>query len=616
MKGDFSRSSFNPSKHYTSVRMQQGRVHLDADWNEQADILAHAHYTQLRDLVGKMGGRPAEQPGFVLTLPPATTPAQTGTPPSAATLPDLQISAGHRYVDGILCVNEQPCTLRTQPDFFGIDQQLSTPATQQRYLFYLDVWQHHISAFEDPDLRELALVGPDATTRTKTVWQVKCWPVPLDLDPCADTAAWTQLWGAFQQATIQESGCLSAQKDPAGIIVQNQLYRVEIHSNGANDATFKWSRENGTIVYGIKQIERVQKANTVFLLTLEAPFGDQFALQSGDLVEISSEEATLNGAAGILGRIELDANITPRVRVITSESLLPADEDCATPVLTVLRRWDHQHAEPVALPLQPGHWLPLEDGLQIQFSATGSYRVGDYWLIPVRANPDDEGGCVLWPAEQAQRPHGIEHHYAPLALLHQRTGAWGLSEPPAVTFAPLPHLTDQVAQLAQRMTVAERDLANLRGEHAALVERVDKLEKRVERIEAYWGEERTQLYQDLAAHEPLEGPLEAGTVVALCADKPDHVEKAQLANATLLYGVVKEQGSDGRYRVVMQGRVQCQVVDEVAPGDLLVPSNYPGRARKAGLFVQPGTLLGRALSPRRYQPGTDFGIVDALITLS
>ncbi|MEI6900677.1 MAG: DUF6519 domain-containing protein, partial [Bacteroidota bacterium] len=37
MKGDFTRSTFNKEKHYHDVRMQQGRVMLDADWNEQQD---------------------------------------------------------------------------------------------------------------------------------------------------------------------------------------------------------------------------------------------------------------------------------------------------------------------------------------------------------------------------------------------------------------------------------------------------------------------------------------------------------------------------------------------------------------------------------------------------
>ena len=38
MKGDFSRLTFDPKKHYRRVLMQQGRVQVDADWNEQEAI--------------------------------------------------------------------------------------------------------------------------------------------------------------------------------------------------------------------------------------------------------------------------------------------------------------------------------------------------------------------------------------------------------------------------------------------------------------------------------------------------------------------------------------------------------------------------------------------------
>ena len=39
MKGDFSRISFDPANRFSRVLTQQGRVTLDADFNEQADIL-------------------------------------------------------------------------------------------------------------------------------------------------------------------------------------------------------------------------------------------------------------------------------------------------------------------------------------------------------------------------------------------------------------------------------------------------------------------------------------------------------------------------------------------------------------------------------------------------
>jgi len=38
MKGDFSRNTFRPGSHYSGVLMQQGRVLLDSDWNEQVAI--------------------------------------------------------------------------------------------------------------------------------------------------------------------------------------------------------------------------------------------------------------------------------------------------------------------------------------------------------------------------------------------------------------------------------------------------------------------------------------------------------------------------------------------------------------------------------------------------
>ena len=40
MRGDFSRDTFDPVKHFSRVLQQQGRVQLDADWNEQTAILS------------------------------------------------------------------------------------------------------------------------------------------------------------------------------------------------------------------------------------------------------------------------------------------------------------------------------------------------------------------------------------------------------------------------------------------------------------------------------------------------------------------------------------------------------------------------------------------------
>ena len=48
-RGDFTRDTYNPSKQFLRVFMQQGRVQLDADWNEQVSILLNYLQTLATD---------------------------------------------------------------------------------------------------------------------------------------------------------------------------------------------------------------------------------------------------------------------------------------------------------------------------------------------------------------------------------------------------------------------------------------------------------------------------------------------------------------------------------------------------------------------------------------
>lgn len=61
--GDFSRFGFDPAKGYTGVLAQQGRVQLDADFNEQRAIVEHALRVALNDLLPGSWA-PASKPGF------------------------------------------------------------------------------------------------------------------------------------------------------------------------------------------------------------------------------------------------------------------------------------------------------------------------------------------------------------------------------------------------------------------------------------------------------------------------------------------------------------------------------------------------------------------------
>src|SRR6266568_7181069 len=105
MKGDFSRVSFDAANHFSRVLTQQGRVTLDADFNEQTEVLLHALRTLARDLFGPYGG-PADGGGFGLIIGPAQATSNL----------KLYIGRGHYYVDGILCESDG-CDYAHQPDY-------------------------------------------------------------------------------------------------------------------------------------------------------------------------------------------------------------------------------------------------------------------------------------------------------------------------------------------------------------------------------------------------------------------------------------------------------------------------------------------------------------------
>ncbi|HEV2914399.1 MAG TPA: DUF6519 domain-containing protein [Pyrinomonadaceae bacterium] len=243
MKNDSSRNTFDARKHFSGVRAQQGRVQIDADWNEQSDIITHRVETEASDIIGPCGG-PLHSAAFhiVADINQLTNDekalAENRTPPKDFKVPDFLISAGCYYVDGILCENEGLTSYRNQPDL-----PASAPiAAAGLYLVYLDVWRRHLTALDDASIREIALGGPDTATRAKTLWQVKCWFA-------GETAKGNCLtkFADYDKLIAASDGRLSARtKREAGSTdpcivppgagysgLENQHYRVEIHEGGA-----------------------------------------------------------------------------------------------------------------------------------------------------------------------------------------------------------------------------------------------------------------------------------------------------------------------------------------------------------------------------------------------
>jgi hypothetical protein len=422
MKGDFSRLTFDPKKHYRRVLMQQGRVQVDADWNEQEAINQYRAQIEARDVIGRCGA-PLHDAGFQITV---------------NNIGELVIGKGRFYADGILCENEDDVGYLQQPDLPDAPKPAEALKALPVGIVYLDVWERHLTALDDPRIREVALGGPDTATRSRVVWQVKILPIKLvtGAQPtCASNfAEWDTLTAprdvtlnARTQPTGADSPCLIP--PTAGYQrLENQLYRVEVHKSGAlGAATFKWSRDNGSI------LTTIEKINGQEITVGDVGPDNVLGFANGQWVEVVDDRIELLGQPGPL--IQID-KVDVATRTVTLKSAPAGIDETRHPKL---RRWDSPGELTVEVPATNDGWIGLEGGIEVHFAA-GDYRTGDYWLIPARTAT----GEIEWPpfqlpnaTPQPQPPSGIEHHYCRLALVHLGRNGLPVVEDCRPLFPPL-----------------------------------------------------------------------------------------------------------------------------------------------------------------------------------
>jgi Family of unknown function (DUF6519) len=474
-RGDFTRDTFNPGKHFLRVLTQQGRVQLDADPNEQSSIIIHYLQSLAVDLIGSHAA-PAEGGGFTILA----TDEQIDAPElgldeenknklkTALKENGLIISKGKYYVNGILCDIDDYTLFFDQPALpFPLPKPRKNPLENgKKYLIYLDVWERHISYIQDemssgndlqnPSIREMALAGGDTTTRSQIVWQVKFKLVDVNVNAADIKSNLNQeFWKALSesidypgrgtgklQARAKKSDLTS--KDPCIVNpsssyngIENQLYRVEIHKEGTaktdvnkNPATFKWSRENSSVVFPIRKLVS-GNLQTITITLAHLGQDDRFTLKEQDWVEIVDDDYIFQNNPKDAPLFKIDSIDRDEQIVVLS-----ATDDTIKTIENVgkdlskhpfLRRWDRDEQLPSASKDNNGvqdveegatKWLSLENGVEICFpTENSSYKKGDYWLIPARTATGD----VEWPGKfnnpDSLSPHGIVHNYAPLALI-------------------------------------------------------------------------------------------------------------------------------------------------------------------------------------------------------
>lgn len=434
MSGDYTRFTFDPARGHSGVFKQQGRVSLDANFNEFEEIIDRRSRSQMYDTVGQAVVPRTTQHGFEIQVDASGS---------------LTIGPGRAYVDGVQveCFGDMsdptktvrdddiggmhggPIKYAAQPFFYSPGFPALSTTKGAYNLVYLDVWQREVTIYEEPALREPALNGADSDNRVQTAWQVKILSSPdLTANSCAKPpASWDALVAASTARMTADATPSAPSPEPCVINpvggytgLENRLYRVEIHTagslgggGGSPVAKFKWSRDNASLAATVLSISKVSATSSTITVSstgrdswMRFEHDDHIELLD-DWVEWAMRES---GTGGPMARV---------VSVNHATGEIVVDQDLSTFTVVAgrnprIRRWDRvTSTDPLVQAVNPGTAIPLENGLTITFNGTASDTVhaGDYWVFSARTAQG-----TIDPPLVDQPPRGILHHFARLAL--------------------------------------------------------------------------------------------------------------------------------------------------------------------------------------------------------
>lgn len=478
MYPDITRDTFRPARHFVGLVMQQGRVQLDADINEQADIDRYRRRELGDGVIGPMGVE-KDSGAFAISV----------TPDGA----DLFIAPGRLWIDGRLCENTPQAvaaevTAASEVRVSGIDldghelavdewievitdaatigplrvasvaaaagtvglsdplisssvgdsimvRRLPTlnaqPYSRDRvdlaeladgqYAVTLTAWDHEVTEIDDEAIPEVALNGTDTATRMQSAWRV-------ELARVGNAGSGNCSTSIPNFPPTEPDGRLIAFVDAATAAdnpcilpdaggyrgLEHQLYRVEVHRVIGGEVVLKWQRDNAS------HASRVDAVGTTFRVE-DVGRDDVVGFQEVGFVELTDQRLALGNRSGDLLRISTINRATREIEIDTTFAELHAEtsvQRASDDFRPRARRWD---GRAVAILGGAEQDLPLERGLVVRLTGT-EFNEGDYWLIPARTATQADPSRIEWPIADdgtalAVAPHGVDHSYGRLAMV-------------------------------------------------------------------------------------------------------------------------------------------------------------------------------------------------------
>ena len=348
MPSDRARVTYDATRNWRGLIAQQGRVTVDADWNEATEIDLERDRQLTLDFVGPVGTPSAPSPGYVVAAVP-----ENGGP--SGTIPgDLTIGSGTIYVGGERLELAAPVTYSTQPDWLDSSTNpLWVPpgvqAASVTELVYLLAFEQEVSAVEDSALSDVALGGPDTMGRLRiiqhfvrqTVTPISptpiIGPVPIHspvaaavilphlpiLRQLTQPSWWTELINAAPSGSfagfvldanamrlVSTSGLEVSYQSTSGsngnglaqlaggngyLGAENQLIRVMVASTAGGAAPYLvWGFDDASFLYRV-QAESGASGNQVTLTLASPPIDSYHYPVAGQVVELLRDEVWLSG---------------------------------------------------------------------------------------------------------------------------------------------------------------------------------------------------------------------------------------------------------------------------------------------------------------------------------